>query len=111
MTVTELQLNEDLISIAEGNNKKLPKEFDSRQIKFDPKGSLNILYRNEEGKFLGNTVITQKSNNTYSDKVQIVEEVEELVQTNKQSNILFTVICVSLVVATLFTVLLSLGLR
>ena len=78
--MTEMMLGEDLIKQIEQTHGGCPEDA-TRSVKFDDKGTLHLMYRDDGGKLLKNTSITngpEKKQSGVSDDQERVDEINKL---------------------------------
>lgn len=107
--MTEIEIDEELIKQAEASNQKLPAEYKSKQVKFDDKGTLHLLYRDEDGKLLGDTIVEsnyhKESNAPYDENT--LNKINELKEYNKSIRVFTVVLFIILfilIISTIFVI-------
>lgn len=97
--MVDVTLGEDLIKQLEITNTDVPIDAASKTLKFDAKGTPHLMYRDGEGKLLGNIPVKElHMENSYRDELRRdIAEYEEK-RTGNRTNKMFNFICVGLVV-------------
>lgn len=97
----DVELGEDLLNQVEVTNGPLPEDTRSKNIKFDAKGSLHVMCRDDDGKLLKDVPVkTTEQKSNYNDEImrEYSEQHEEFVVKNKRTNLLLCLLigCVTL---------------
>lgn len=97
--MVELGLDESIVRELENLSNDVPGEATNKTLKFDAKGTPHLMYRDEEGKLLGNVPIKEVSVKT-SYEEEIRRDIEEYRESRKVSGTekVFRLICVSVVI-------------
>jgi hypothetical protein len=96
----DIELGEDLLNQVEVTNGPLPEDTKSKNIKFDAKGSLHMMCRDNDGKLLKDVPVkTTEQKASYSDELmrEYSEQHEAFVAQNKKTNLLLCLLAGCLV--------------
>lgn len=103
----DIELGDDLLSQVEVTNGPLPEDTKTKNIKFDAKGTLHMMCRDDDGKLLKDVSVRNVNTRTNDHNAimrEYMAEHEVLAKKNKRFNLLFNVIIVAIAVVVLFMV-------
>ena len=111
MTQCRIELGDEIMSLA-GISVNQPEDTTDSSVKFDTKGSLHVMCRNDDGKLLKDILINnelKKLNN--DDYNSILADVDAIKKSNKRSRIMFNTIVSGITILLLLclTILSKLG--
>jgi hypothetical protein len=103
----DIELGDDLLNQVEVTNGPLPEDTKTKNLKFDAKGTLHMMCRDDDGKLLKDiSVRNVERAPSYSDEVmrEYKTEHEELTKKNHRFNLVFNIIVIAIAVTVLFMV-------
>ena len=103
----DIELGDDLLNQVEVTNGPLPENTKTKNLKFDAKGTLHMMCRNDDGKLLKDiSVRNTERAPSYSDEVmqEYKIEHENFVKMNRRFNIVFDIVVIAIALSLLFMV-------